>query len=135
MLRRKFLNPSPLLDDSSSHVFDSSLTLIRVSRRAMATKFEVAIPYGTPNALPAANATLELIGDVETWMTVYDEESEVCRVNRDAATRPVEVSESLFGLLTQCATISAATNGAFNAVTARLRPGLGAGDGGIDAVS
>ena len=38
-----------------------NLALLRVSRRAMATTFEIAIPYGTPHALPAAEAALDLI--------------------------------------------------------------------------
>ena len=42
-----------------------NLALLRVSRRAMATTFEIAIPYGTPNALPAAEAALDLIDELK----------------------------------------------------------------------
>lgn len=90
------------------------LTLIRFTRKAMATTFEIALPYGTPQALFAAEAALDEIGECESWMTVYDDESEVCRVNKQAAKHAVEVSEPLFNLITQSAAISAETNGAFD---------------------
>ena len=86
----------------------------------MATTFEVALPYGTPDGIAAAEAALDLIGDIESWMTVFDDESEVCRLNREAAERPVAVSEPLFELLTQCAALSAETNGTFDPATGAM---------------
>jgi thiamine biosynthesis lipoprotein len=120
MQRRAFLDPRPLLDDSQSFRFPASLTLLRVSRRAMATTFEIALPYGTPDGIAAAESALDLIGDIETWMTVFDDDSEVCRVNREATKRPIEVSEPLFDLLTQCAALSAETNGTFDPATGAM---------------
>ena len=113
MQRREFLTPASS-HESFTFRFGQSLTLLRASRRAMATSFEVALPYGTPDALPAAEAALDLIGDIESWMTVYDDVSEVNQVNRTAAERPVEVSEPLFHLLSLCAGLSADTLGAFD---------------------
>ena len=114
MLRREFLHHITPTDDTPSQLFDSSLTLLRVSRRAMATTFEIAIPYGTIDTLPAANDALDLIGDIESWMTVFNEDSEVSRVNCEAAIRPIEASKPLFDLLTTCAALTAETNGAFD---------------------
>jgi thiamine biosynthesis lipoprotein len=113
MQRREFLTPS-LSDESFSFPLGQTLTLLRASRRAMATTFEVALPYGTPDALPAAEAALDLIGDIESWMTVYDDESEVSVVNRTAVEGPVGVSEPLFELLSFCTGLSADTHGAFD---------------------
>ncbi|MFO0938735.1 MAG: FAD:protein FMN transferase [Gemmataceae bacterium] len=115
MNRRDFLHNAPTpFEPEPSRLFDSSLTLLRVTRRLMATQFEIAIPYGTPQALPAAQAALDRIADIESWMTVYDESSEVSRVNRDAARAPVSLSESLFNLLSQSSALSRETNGAFD---------------------
>src|SRR6187431_1003769 len=88
-------------------------SLVRVSRKAMATTFEVAIPFGTPNAVPAAEAALDVIDAVETQLTVFRESSEVAGVNARAATETVQVSDSLFRLLETCAALSNDTNGAF----------------------
>src|SRR5262249_19274781 len=73
--------------------------LVRVGRRAMATLFEVLLPFGTPEALPAAEAALDEIDRLEDQLTVYREHSEVCAVNRDAAAGPVRVADNLFALL------------------------------------
>lgn len=93
------------------------LALLRVSRRAMATTFEVAIPYGTPNALPAAEAALDLIDQLEEQMTVYRESSEVSRLN---ATGRAVLEPQLFALLQRCATLTRDTNGAFDAASGAL---------------
>ncbi len=88
--------------------------LLRVSRQAMATTFEVLLPLGVPDALAAAGAALDEIDRLETQLTVYREDSEVSRLNRLAATAPVPVEEGLFGLLQLAARISAETEGAFD---------------------
>jgi thiamine biosynthesis lipoprotein len=96
------------------------LTLVRVSRRAMATTFEVAIPYGTPDAVPAAEAALDLIDDIEGQITVYRDTSEVAAINARAADGPVPVERRLFDLLADCATRTRDTAGAFDIATGSL---------------
>ena len=54
-----------------------NLTLIRVARRAMATTFEIAIPQGTPRAIDAASAALDLIEEVEQQLTIYRDDNPV----------------------------------------------------------
>lgn len=95
-----------------------NLALLRVSRRAMATTFEVAIPYGTPNALPAAEAALDLIDQLEEQMTVYRETSEISRLN--AAGRTDEMEPQLFALMQRCATLTRDTEGAFDVACGAL---------------
>src|SRR5262249_40871298 len=51
---------------------------------------------------------------------VYRDSSEVCRLNRLAATRPVSVEEGLFELLTLCARLTAETHGAFDVTAGAL---------------
>lgn len=94
------------------------LTLVRVSRRAMATTFEIAIPYGTPNALPAAEAALDLIDQLEEQVTVYRDTSEVSRLNE--AGRCERMEPQLFALLQRCATLTRDTEGAFDVACGAL---------------
>ena len=73
--------------------------LVRVSRRAMATTFEVAIPQGShPNAVAAAEDALELIDELEEQMTVFRDTSEVSQINAAASRQPVPVEVRLFEL-------------------------------------
>lgn len=94
--------------------------LVRVSRRAMATTFEVALPFGTPDAVPAAEAALDLIDDLEDQLTVYRDHSEVSRLNAGAADRPVTLEPRLFDLLARCAGWTRETDGAFDIAAGAL---------------
>ena len=73
--------------------------LLRLSRRAMATAFEVVVPFGTPDALALGEAAFGLLDELETQLTVYRDASEVCRLNREAPYRYVPAEPRLFGLL------------------------------------
>lgn len=94
---------------------------VRVSRRAMATTFEVAIPVGAhPEPIAAATAALDLIDELEDQMTVYREHSEVSRLNSAASESAVEVEEQLFELFTRCAGWTHETEGAFDIATGAI---------------
>src|SRR5687768_14313570 len=68
--------------------------LVRVSRKAMATTFEVGIPVGVhQNPINAATAALDVIDRLEDQMTVYRDHSEISRVNATAADEPFVVEE------------------------------------------
>src|SRR5262245_34464796 len=69
--------------------------LVRVGRNAMATLFEVMIPFGIPDAVEAATAALDEIDRLEDQLTVYRDHSEVSALNRRAAAEPVAVGENL----------------------------------------
>jgi FAD:protein FMN transferase len=108
MNRRDFLSacaaPSP----------GPETTLLRFARSAMATVFEVLLPWGTLDADVAANAVLDLIDRLESQLTVYRETSEVSRLNRLAAHAPAPVGPALFNLLALATRITAQTSGAFD---------------------
>src|SRR5262245_46903523 len=128
MNRRKFLDPRRLaraagqvlgvLDELRSLTTEPDappeLALLRFSRQAMATTFEVLLPFGTPAAMPAADDALDDIDRLEAQMTVYREDSEVSRLNRLAATEPVQVEERLFGLFALAERLTLETEGAFD---------------------
>src|SRR5688572_27726898 len=119
MNRRRFLRSKQLPgtaagllllpDEPAPRVGD--LTLIRVSRRAMATTFEVALPYGTPDAVAAAEDALDLIDELEAQLTVYRDDSEVSRLNAAAADGPVAVEGRLFELLADASALTNETVG------------------------
>jgi thiamine biosynthesis lipoprotein len=114
------------LDELSPHAefdapqSDDSIPLLRLSRRAMATTFEVVLPYGTPNAMALGSDAFDLIDSLESQLTVYRETSEVSRLNRIAAYGPVPVEERLFGLLRLAACIHSETSGAFDVTAGAL---------------
>jgi thiamine biosynthesis lipoprotein len=126
MNRRQFLDPCRLAlragqalnnveeqwAPSPDHTAEPEL--LRVARQAMATTFEVCIPFGTVGALAAAQSALDLIDDLEAQMSVYRSESEVSRINRLAASGPVSVESHLFSLFARAARITAETQGAFD---------------------
>ncbi len=104
-----------------------NLTLIRVARRAMATTFEIALPQGTPRAVDAASAALDLIEEIEEQLTVYRDTGEVARLNATAADRSVAVDSELFRLLESCAAFTLDTAGAFDVAVGALVDAWGFG--------
>jgi thiamine biosynthesis lipoprotein len=80
----------------------------------MATEFEVALPLGTHDATAAAESALDLIDALETQLTVYQDESEICRLNQRACLEAVPVEADLFGLLQLARQLTAETEGAFD---------------------
>jgi thiamine biosynthesis lipoprotein len=128
MNRRDFLDPRRLAQ-TAGHVLGAldevgalppekaeaeDVALLRFGRRAMATTFEVILPYGTPFAIEAAEAALDEIDRLEAQLTVYRDTSEVSALNRHAATSNMPVEPRLFELLTLAARLSDETDGAFD---------------------
>jgi thiamine biosynthesis lipoprotein len=110
----------PLVGRDDEPAPPGDYALVRVSRRAMATAFEIALPYGTPNAVPAAEDALDLIDTLEDQMTVFRDHSEVSRLNAAAAAGAVAVEENLFDLFARCSGWTRETDGAFDVATGAL---------------
>jgi thiamine biosynthesis lipoprotein len=94
--------------------------LLRASHRAMATLFEVVLPFGTPGAHELAGAAFAEIDRLEQQLTVYRDSSEVSRLNSLAPLVAVPVEEGLFNLLTQAARLTDETAGAFDVTAGAL---------------
>jgi FAD:protein FMN transferase len=94
--------------------------LLRFSRQAMATNFEVIFPFGTRHAQLMGATALDEIDRLEAQLTVYRPESEVSRLNARAAEQPVIVEENFFQLLARAKHLHAATEGAFDVALGAL---------------
>src|SRR5437879_13003631 len=108
--RRDFLQGVALEEPQSEAVNETAL--LRVAQRAMATRFEVLLPFGMPHAQEAAEAALAKIDRLEAQLTVYRETSEVSRLNQLPSMAPVPVEERLCGLLELAARIHTEPAGA-----------------------
>ncbi len=134
MNRRDFLRPRHLarttgqvlaaLDEISQLASlpdpDADVALLRLSRRAMATTFELVVPFTTPDALTLGDSVLDQIDDLEAQLTVYRDTSEVSLLNRLAPYQDVPVEPGLFRLLELAARISQETGGAFDITAGAL---------------
>ncbi|MGA2068808.1 MAG: FAD:protein FMN transferase [Thermoguttaceae bacterium] len=89
--------------------------LVRLSRRAMACEFEICLPadqYG--RGAETALEALDLVEHLESQLSVFRAESEISRINRTAAERPVEVEPRLFALLELAMRLCGETGGAYD---------------------
>jgi FAD:protein FMN transferase len=98
----------------------ASTSLLRFSRRAMATSFELLLSFSQSGAAEVAGEALDLIDELEAQLTVYRDDSEVALLNQLAAREPVVVEDRLFGLLSLAARITAETGGAFDITSGPL---------------
>jgi thiamine biosynthesis lipoprotein len=131
MNRRDFFNPrrmaqvaGPLLsapdaDPPTAEVAEAPVHL-RFARKAMATTFEVILPFGLPGAHLLALDALDQIDRLEDQLTVYRDHSEVSRLNARAARHSVPVEAGLFELLSLAKTLHAETGGAFDIAVGAL---------------
>jgi thiamine biosynthesis lipoprotein len=62
----------------------------------------------------AIDAVMHEMHRIDAAMSPYKESSELSRINRDAASQPVEISEELFDLLTRSIVFSELSAGAFD---------------------
>lgn len=94
--------------------------LLHFSRRAMATTFEVIVPFATPNAQEIASAALDRVDALEAQLTVYRDDSEVSRLNHFAHEFPIAVEENLFDLLLLAQKLHRQTDGALDIAVGAL---------------
>lgn len=91
------------------------MTLVRRSRIAMASRFEVVLLGNDSEHLEAvASAALEEVSRLDRLLSCHDPAAELSRVNRGAASRPVIVDVELFAVLQQCREWNDRTRGAFD---------------------
>lgn len=136
MDRRGFLNPGHLAEAAGQVLgaadelglalapdapeTSDEIPLVRLGWRAMATRFEMLLPLGTPNDLVAGRDGFEFLDTLEDQLTVYRDSSEVAKINRLAFLRPIHVAPRLFDLLLLSQQIHGKTDGAFDVAIGSL---------------
>jgi FAD:protein FMN transferase len=99
---------------------DLGFDLIKASRPAMGSFFEIRVPAHVPGAVALASQALDLIDELEGQLTVYRDDSEVSRLNATAHLGPVAVEAGLFSLLERAVAIGEATGGAYDVTAGAL---------------
>lgn len=88
---------------------------VRRCRPLLGTFVEIAV-YGPaePALHDAVDAAFAVVEGIQRRMGVHDPVSELARVNREAASRPVSVSPDTFEVLRRAVMLSEASDGAFD---------------------
>jgi thiamine biosynthesis lipoprotein len=86
----------------------------------MGSFFEVRLGTGVPGAVELASRALDLVEALEGQLTVYNDDSEVSRLNASAHLEPVEVEPGLFHLLEKAVAIHRETGGAYDVTSGAL---------------
>ena len=86
----------------------------------MACLFEVTLGSEQARFVKEARAALDQVDALEDVLTVFRDTSELQRVNKQAASGPVDVSAGLMALLVLCRDLHAATGGAFDPTSTPL---------------
>jgi thiamine biosynthesis lipoprotein len=88
---------------------------VRVSGTAMTTAINMEFWSEDPAvAEKAGGAVLAMFDRIDHQMSRYREDSELSRVNRQAASEPVEISASLFEVIKKAEEVSELSQGAFD---------------------
>jgi FAD:protein FMN transferase len=112
--------PMPAAPTSPTAPLNGSYSLINASRPLMGSYFEVRMGSRVPGAVDLATRALDVVEALEGQLTVYNDDSEVARLNASAHLEPVEVEAGLFALLEQAVAISRNTGGAYDAAAGAL---------------
>lgn len=99
--------------------------LLRASRPAMGSYFEIRVAANAPGAAELSEKALDLIDELEGQLSVYREDSELSRVNATAHLGPVAVEPRLFDLLRRGVALGAETDGAYDLTTGALSAAWG----------
>jgi FAD:protein FMN transferase len=119
-------NPATARASSPPLAVDRSMLLVSVLRRAMACEFEVQLAAArNDDSMEHVFAALDLVEALETQLTVYRDDSEVIRINQQAAAEPVQVEPRLFSLIQQAAALHGDTQGAFDITSGPLSQAWG----------
>jgi thiamine biosynthesis lipoprotein len=96
-------------------------TVLRVTREAMGTEFQIVLSGDDERALEsAASYALDEVERLDRQMSLYDPRSELSWVNAHAAEGPVKVEPGLYRVLECAQRVCEETDGAFDVTVAPL---------------
>lgn len=87
---------------------------VRVATRAMACEFCVVMNPGKHEQVTSVGDVMELIHDIESWLSIYKPGSDISRLNAAAAREAVHVQRPLLDLLHKASELYKGTSGAFD---------------------
>jgi thiamine biosynthesis lipoprotein len=87
---------------------------LRLSIQAMACDFAAAVNPGQTDQLLACGDALEIVPHIESWLSTYQPNSELSRLNAVVGNVAIDVSSELFDLLLAAKELHRATDGAFD---------------------
>lgn len=123
--RRNFLDSltgRSVSSQPAATALPAASSTVHVGTRAMACEFAIIMNPGAHERVLAVGDVLELLHQIEGWLSIYQADSEISRVNRLAAQEPVVVQRPLFELLQTAKTLHQQTHGAFDiAAGAQIR--------------
>ncbi len=93
---------------------------VRLETKAMGCSWFVIMNPGPPRQVMVASDAFDVVRDAEQMLTIYREDSETSRLNKDAASSWQTVSEELQKFLQTCQRIFDATGGAFDPAVGAL---------------
>ena len=93
---------------------------IRISRNAMACRFEVLVASDGDQGILAAQECLDEVDRLESILTIFRPASEASLLNREADLHPVSVGVEMYELLQFCERMYGETGGAFDITTGAL---------------
>jgi thiamine biosynthesis lipoprotein len=118
--RRGFFRPRTTPLEAQTDTFPADAHLVRARRPGMGSFFEVILSARVPAVLVLADQLLNLFDQLEDQLTIYREDSELSRINANAAQGPIPVESRLFDLLIQARAITRQTQGAFDVTSGPL---------------
>lgn len=95
---------------TSANRSESTDGLCRLALHAMATRFELVLE----GAREAGEAAFAIVEECDARYSLFRSDSLLARINREAVHRPVRVDHDAFELLSACADLRDATDGAFD---------------------
>jgi thiamine biosynthesis lipoprotein len=93
---------------------------INVARRAMACEFSVVFPNWVRFAADAGYAALDEVERFEQKLSIYIEDSDLSRINRNAAARPVAADADVYAVLRAAVQLNQETQGTYDAAAGAL---------------
>ncbi|MEW4489662.1 FAD:protein FMN transferase [Thalassoglobus sp. JC818] len=108
-----------ILDEPQEATAPIAGDTVRLETRAMGCGWSVILNPGAPRQVMVASDAFDRVRDAEQMLTIYRDDSEIAGVNKNAAERPVSISESLAEFLSKCSTLYRETHGCFDPATGR----------------